>query len=83
MFIRAILAAVLMAGGCGSKAAGTAGTTASAETAEVAGTTAGVPDSIRRPPARRAQALPPADRTQALPPADRWHRKMRRSALKM
>ena len=61
----AILAAVLMAGGCGSKAAGTAGTTASAETAEVAGTTAGVPDHSEAPGAQSTSAAPGGQSTSA------------------
>ena len=63
----AILAAVLMAGGCGGKAAGTAGTTASAETAEVAGTTAGVPDHSETPGAQSTSAVPGGQNTSAAP----------------
>ncbi|EEG51104.1 hypothetical protein CLOSTASPAR_06847, partial [[Clostridium] asparagiforme DSM 15981] len=52
----AILAAVLMTGGCGGKAAGTDGTAAAAETAEVTGTTAGAPDHSEAPGAQSASA---------------------------
>lgn len=52
----AILAAVLMAGGCGGKAAGTDGTAAAAETSEVTGTTAGAPDHSEAPGVQSSSA---------------------------